>query len=226
MPRALWPAASLLLLSCAVPAAQGVHPGPLPTPIDPESGVGPSAADAAGYGGRGSPDGGPGYGFPVDPRETAGYGWGGGQWPSAPSFAPPDRGIGYAEPGYGATPQGGYGGQRGYWQWVPLDEPDASGYGSAPPPYVGYGDSNPSYGYAPFPPDSHAESYRGRFAPPAQHAYDEAPPGFGYQAAPGLRQDRPAPAGLVPDASGSGRDTGAARPPTSRGDAAPPAGRP
>ena len=50
MPRALWSAATLLFLSHAVAAAQGTHPGPLPTPIGPEAGPGsPPAGEAPPY---------------------------------------------------------------------------------------------------------------------------------------------------------------------------------
>jgi hypothetical protein len=180
MRHALWPAASLALLSAAAPAAQGVHPGPLPTPITSES-DGRQAPPGAGRTGLDAYRSGPGYSAAPTAEDYGGYG--------------------YDDPGYPPPPPPG--GGRGYWQWVPA-EPSGSGpYGSGPSaaPYRGHGDSYAPYGYG-TPPDAFGDSYRGRTPQPSYGGYGGAYPGYGSgnpyapdAYAPGYYESPPAPGG-------------------------------
>ena len=156
MRHVLWPAVSLALLSATVPAAQGVHPGPLPAPLGQESDRLPAPPDA----GPGAPEaygGAPGY-----------------------SFAPPGQDYGYGDRGYPPPSQPG---SRGHWQWVPAEPtgPDSYGRGPSGAPYPGRGDSYgyPPPGYGASSPDAYADPYRGRAAPPSYGGYAEPYPDYG-----------------------------------------------
>jgi hypothetical protein len=178
MPRAVWPALSLLLLTQAALAAQGVHPGPLPAPLSPDgtgSGSGQGETDRHGGGyGYGSAYG---SGYGVEPRESTGYG-------------PPAGAGGSSAP-------------RGYWQWVPV-EPSSQGdydYGRSEPAYRGQADGYPPRGYAAPPPGGPGDSYPGVTSPPAHERQWPAYPGFGgrsgerpegYYPAPGQWMEPPA----------------------------------
>lgn len=214
MPRAPWPAASLILISQAVAAAQGVHPGPLPAPIGSDSAAStapaasPRYADPQGYGS------GPGYGPAVDPREAAdrGYGWGGGHGAPGLPTTPPGRGYdggGYSYPRPAAS--GGQTSPRGYWQWVPAEPGGADGYdyGRGTPAYTGFDDTYGPQGYGAPPSGGYGQTYPDASASPSYEAFGQPYPGFG--AYPGHQPDgHYAAPGYYPEPPGGGRDT---RPP-------------
>jgi hypothetical protein len=203
-----WTAATLLLLAHAVPAAQGTHPGPLPSPIHPEAGAGvrpaaeppphpysrsfgtsrasgPAAAPPAASDDRFHRDGGKGWpGYPpAEPRHEHAT----GDYGSAP---PP--------------PPGGAGGKpRGYWKWVPAEPAEGYGYGpgawpgsgydddyapyaayGSAPPYEGYGDAHPGGGFGRPGYGGYGQSYPAFGAPPRH-------PSEGYFPAPGYHPDLP-----------------------------------
>jgi hypothetical protein len=193
MPRAVWSALSLLVLTHVALAAQGVHPGPLPAPLGSDaggSGSGQAEPDrygsGHGYGSGYDPGYGPGYG--AGPRESAGHG-------------PP--------PG-----PGGASSSRGYWQWVPMEPSghDDYDYGRGEPAYRGQVEGYPQQGYAPPSARGFGDSRPGGFAPPAYErqwpGYPSTGSGFGdraegYYPAPGYPGQPP----------GGGWDTAPSRPP-------------
>lgn len=198
MPRAVWSALSLLVLTHAALAAQGVHPGPLPAPLGSDA-VGPGS-------GQVEPDRystGHGYGSGYDPGYGSGYGAG------------PRGSSGYGPP----SGPGGASSSRGYWQWVPVEpgghDPgghDDYDYGRGEPAYRGRGEGYPPQGYAPSPARGFGDSDRGEFAPPAYErqwpGYPSAGSGFGdraegYYPAPGYPGQPP----------GGGWDAAPPRPP-------------
>lgn len=170
MPRAVWPALSLLVLAHAALAAQGVHPGPLPAPL---------GRDGAGAGSD--------YGEPD--RYGAGYGHGSGADPrAAPGYGPPPG------PGGSSAPRGYW-----QWVPLEPRGHDGYDYGRSEPAYRGHGDAYPPYGHA-APPQGFRDDYPGAFAPPAYEREWPAYPGLGdrsgnrpegYYPAPGYSTEPP-----------------------------------
>jgi hypothetical protein len=216
MRRALWSATTLLLLSHAVPAAQGTHPGPLPVPIGQDSAAGtPPAAESPPYAGAGGYGTGRGYGPDREPREGSDYGldWGGGQ----AGYPPAAPGRAYAPGDYGYGPPartGGPSAPRGYWQWVPAEPAGSEGYGYGPgmSPHAGYEDGYAPYGYATPSYESYGEGYRetypgGGFAPPAYGGRGQPYPAVG--APRGYEPDSHyPPSGHYPDQPAGGAEGG------------------
>ena len=184
MPRASWSAATLLLLAHAVPAAQGTHPGPLPSPIGQDSAAdAPPLAEPAPYpetrslGARRASD--PRGDLRGASGDRADWGW--------PPYQPaaPGRSQAPGDYGYGPSPRTGtgygYGRPSGYWKWVPVDPSEVEGFGHAPGIWPGsgsgsgYGEHAPyaPYGY-PSPYDDYAEGYRDAYRDPGY-----GPPGYG-----------------------------------------------
>lgn len=183
MRHALWPAASIALLSAAVPAAQGVHPGPLPAPIAAESDRA-QAAPGAGQTGLEAYGGSSGY-----------------------ATSPPGQDYGHGDRGY--PPPAPPGGGRGYWQWVPSEPAGSGPYGPQPSaaPYAGYGDSYPPNAYGAPPQDGYGDPYRGRIGPPSYGGYGDAYPSYG----PADRRSPDAyaaPPGYFAPPPGAGREAG------------------
>jgi hypothetical protein len=231
MRHATWPIASLILMSFAVQAAQGIHPGPLPTPIGPEGGASQSPPDV-GYPGADGRGTGFGRGPAVDPREAADYRHGPdfGQGRPGLSYAPTAQDPGYRDRGYPPPPPAGSPAPRGYWQWVPAEPAGADAYSyGALPSRGGYGDASgyPAQGYYPPAYDAYRETYSGSYSPPSFGSYRDRYPAFG--SAAGAPPDAyPASSGYYPEPPSAGRDAGAARRAPSAPDApsSPPAGKP